>query len=725
MQQKFISVRVEGDANDIITNFHPFFDIQGRCYLGLSDDAMDDYQAVYTTFGETDSLWDVYVLILDESGHKLIGWYEKTIAYPKMMPLHVLPLDYIFTCNSQNACLLHMVDWPTLPDNLYSSKYVNLLNSDSVKRWIAEIKANAKLREVPINLKPVSVRYPTTNACLNKKLAQYEEEGDIKYAIDLLLCAEQLGKDNIEALDLAGYALMELAFPEQAMTKFEKVLEKQPNNRQPSIDKGECLIRLQRFDDAVAWFNKVFIMHPDDEMRLLLAQAYGLAGFNSTAQQLLKSITDPEIMEEAERFIRNSSWMSSDSLSEADTNLQPYPLINAYESKIDIKTVISHSGEKGFLDPIRGKVVRITPEETVRQHLLQHLLIELNIPRQSILVEESLAHLDRSLRDRVDILVRIPNGTHLMLTECKAPGVQLQGEPSRQLMNYNRVVKAPYIMLTNGRESYVYNYQENSGTFEAMHQMPDYQMMLDNKTDTPIYSHISYWKRPAFSELNNIAYQEMAIFGGMLGEGTSGNLRPSVLNLCHALLDEKRKIPTNFEIPGHFIIEDRGCLYLSLGNASGSGYPGRYRWLVAHDTKGKTHNVYMAVFGTGLTRNKSGEITGGGYTSLVCGSEENGKVVSRLQINLDRFLIPDIKGHQLTHNGKRAKGTIESMIDFISQQTPTLLDEKKTIQLGWLDTRNELRLSEIATARVIGNLVVYILLRSRIRSLEGQKATSM
>ena len=54
--------------------------------------------------------------------------------------------------------------------------------------------------------------------------------------------------------------------------------------------------------------------------------------------------------------------------------------------------VYSRHGKDCYLDPIRQKLIYITPEETVRQRMISYLVNELKVPKGAILVEEHLSH---------------------------------------------------------------------------------------------------------------------------------------------------------------------------------------------------------------------------------------------------------------------------------------------------------------------------------------------
>ena len=57
-----------------------------------------------------------------------------------------------------------------------------------------------------------------------------------------------------------------------------------------------------------------------------------------------------------------------------------------------LPAVYMRHGKKCYLDPVREKLIYITPEETVRQKMISYLINELKVPEEAILVEEHLSH---------------------------------------------------------------------------------------------------------------------------------------------------------------------------------------------------------------------------------------------------------------------------------------------------------------------------------------------
>ena len=92
--------------------------------------------------------------------------------------------------------------------------------------------------------------------------------------------------------------------------------------------------------------------------------------------------------------------------------------------------------EKPFIyDIIRRKLVSLTPEEWVRQHIINFLVNYKNFNKTLIAVERKLSYLNSF--KRFDILVFNNKAEPEILIECKAPTVNLTSETALQLALYN------------------------------------------------------------------------------------------------------------------------------------------------------------------------------------------------------------------------------------------------------------------------------------------------
>jgi Type I restriction enzyme R protein N terminus (HSDR_N) len=107
-------------------------------------------------------------------------------------------------------------------------------------------------------------------------------------------------------------------------------------------------------------------------------------------------------------------------------------------------------GKPYIFDPIRRKNVFLTPEEWVRQHVLNWLMVALQYPK-SLIRSESGLNQPNSLK-RTDIVVYNRNAAPFLLVECKAPNILLSDQTLEQANRYNKFLKAQFLLITNGLE---------------------------------------------------------------------------------------------------------------------------------------------------------------------------------------------------------------------------------------------------------------------------------
>jgi hypothetical protein len=114
-------------------------------------------------------------------------------------------------------------------------------------------------------------------------------------------------------------------------------------------------------------------------------------------------------------------------------------------------------GKVWIFDGIRKKYVVLTPEEWVRQHIVQYMLNHLNYPKALIKVEASLLY--NSLDKRADVVVFDRVGKPWMIVECKAPDLKLTQAVAMQVATYNTSLQAPFVVITNGMLVYCFEIQ--------------------------------------------------------------------------------------------------------------------------------------------------------------------------------------------------------------------------------------------------------------------------
>lgn len=109
-------------------------------------------------------------------------------------------------------------------------------------------------------------------------------------------------------------------------------------------------------------------------------------------------------------------------------------------------------------DPLRKKMVALTPEEKVRQWFIGVLHSECGMPLHMMASEVSLQYGSelRKKAFRADIVVWDRNLRPAVIVECKRPEVELSGDVLEQALRYNMVMGAPWVIITSGKATFVW-----------------------------------------------------------------------------------------------------------------------------------------------------------------------------------------------------------------------------------------------------------------------------
>jgi len=126
-----------------------------------------------------------------------------------------------------------------------------------------------------------------------------------------------------------------------------------------------------------------------------------------------------------------------------------------------------------IFDEIRKKFIILTPEEWVRQHVVHYLLQEKKYPKSYINVEKLIKIND--LNKRYDVVVYQPNGELFLLIECKAPEVKIAQQTFDQIARYNLVLKAKFLMVTNGLNHYFCQMDFENEKYIFLKELPEFE----------------------------------------------------------------------------------------------------------------------------------------------------------------------------------------------------------------------------------------------------------
>jgi hypothetical protein len=126
------------------------------------------------------------------------------------------------------------------------------------------------------------------------------------------------------------------------------------------------------------------------------------------------------------------------------------------------------AGKEFIFDELRKRWVRLTPEEWVRQNLVQYLIQFKKYPASFIGIEKEIKL--GELKKRFDILVYNQNHQPWMMIECKAMDIKLDEDVLQQVLRYNAAVPVMFLVITNGL--YTFCYKKNNHKLESLDALP-------------------------------------------------------------------------------------------------------------------------------------------------------------------------------------------------------------------------------------------------------------
>ena len=135
----------------------------------------------------------------------------------------------------------------------------------------------------------------------------------------------------------------------------------------------------------------------------------------------------------------------------------------------------NNENKVSIFDEIRKKFIILTPEEWVRQHVVQFLLEEKKYPKSLINVEKVLKI--NGLRKRYDVVVFNSDGSIFILIECKAPEIKITQATFDQIARYNMTMNAQFLMVTNGLNHYFCQMDFENEKYQFLPELPMYKIV--------------------------------------------------------------------------------------------------------------------------------------------------------------------------------------------------------------------------------------------------------
>lgn len=137
----------------------------------------------------------------------------------------------------------------------------------------------------------------------------------------------------------------------------------------------------------------------------------------------------------------------------------------------DYKLRRDSDGVKIF-DRLRSKYVAVTPEEWVRQHFIEYLITHKGYPAPLMANEVGITL--NGTRRRCDSIVVDHSGKTVMIIEYKSPEVTISQTTFDQIVRYNMVLHARYLIVSNGLNHYCCAIDYEHSTYKFLPGIPAY-----------------------------------------------------------------------------------------------------------------------------------------------------------------------------------------------------------------------------------------------------------
>jgi len=368
------------------------------------------------------------------------------------------------------------------------------------------------------------------------------------------------------------------------------------------------------------------------------------------------------------------------------------------------------NGYECIFDPIRKKLIKLTPEELVRQQFVQYLIKEKQVPKEMIEIEVPLSYFKLNSRSRADIIVyaldkdeRVP----ILIVECKANKVLLTDHVFNQVYRYEDLLLSNTIAVTNGIDLVVESWNEETERYDQVNGLPYYKDLVSLKNIDYIDLIPYVYKRRKFKDFKTKPVLDY--YENHFSVVNDKNLHPFIMNLSELFWDDNETIPkrTFYDLT---IMKDLGVRYTAFGNVSGYNWTGDYRSILLQDKKKRNFIVSFIVID--------------GYLNVAIDNEKSSH--NSLQLFINKFVSSNRQAISITHNGTLTLGKSGSVkrseiLEYVTQIEPSLINEEGEISLGELDNSKQFNWTQKDIQEFIGRLIKYAILRDDFREYKRKQ----
>lgn len=141
---------------------------------------------------------------------------------------------------------------------------------------------------------------------------------------------------------------------------------------------------------------------------------------------------------------------------------------------VDLRLRQNKEGRTLVFDPLRRRFVTLTAEEWVRQHFVRFLMDDRGFPC-ALLGNEVGVTVGGVARRCDSVLFSREGGLPRVIIEYKAPHVAISQEVFTQIQSYNSVLRADYLVVSNGLRHFCCHMDYERQTVTFLPQIPHYR----------------------------------------------------------------------------------------------------------------------------------------------------------------------------------------------------------------------------------------------------------
>lgn len=383
-------------------------------------------------------------------------------------------------------------------------------------------------------------------------------------------------------------------------------------------------------------------------------------------------------------------------------------------SKYSDNEIFIRDGKECFFDKTKHVLRIATPEEKIRQRVVDFLHNEMAIPYAAMETEIPVSYFVAGEKGRMDIVVYgLKDGQRCpaMVVECKAKKVEMTENVYIQAKRYAEIIDIPVLMVTNGIEMDMLAWNYDKERYDAIEYLPDYKDLCEPESLEKIALKEVSYERHSYVDLFKDEIIDLELeYAEYVGEDCKRSMIPHVVNIAECFMDTSHKL-NNLELKTYKFINDGGIRHTTFGNAAGGTFTGFYRYFIVEDKRGNTQIISMAVCGCS-----------NGRSLLVVAVDDLNEHHNSLQLSLEHFSILIGCKLKIWHDGtltvgNRGKARKQEVIDFVEEHSSLKVVNGK-IQLGELDLSDLLYVDSCGMKELIKNLIEYAMVRDDFRHIK-------